>query len=119
MEVANAAEMGEQAAWKTCDTTKLPATTNCAGLKSAMTAAIQATSLGQNVSLVQGSPAEGYYCVDSSNALERVSDVSNKPSDCSAVGMSSLHPADYIQVQVTYSYPPMFLDLPVANLLPT
>jgi Flp pilus assembly protein TadG len=119
MQVANAAQMGAQAAWKTCDTTELPATTNCPGLSSAITAAIQSTSLGSKVSLTEGSPAEGYYCLNSSDSLEKVSEVSNKPSDCSAVGKSSLRPGDYIQVQVTYSYAPMFMDFTVASLLTT
>ena len=119
MEVANAAEMGAQAAWQTCDQTKLPATTLCSGLTTAVTAAIQSTSLGTNISLVSGSPSEGYYCLNSSNTLQRVSDVSSKPSDCSATGQAGVSPADYIQVQVTYSYAPLFLDITVASLLTT
>jgi Flp pilus assembly protein TadG len=119
MEVANAAEMGAQAAWQTCDQTMLPATTACAGLTSAVTAAIQSTALGQNVTLVSGSPSEGYYCLNSSNALQRVSDVTSKPSDCSATGEAGVSPSDYVQVQVTYTYAPLFLDITVASLLTT
>ncbi len=62
MEVENSAEAGTQAAWKTCNNTKgpvlLPAPTNCTvangavtSLNSAITTAIQATSLGTAVSL--------------------------------------------------------------------
>src|SRR5215471_14129081 len=69
MEVENATEMGAQAAWKTCPMTQLPATVNCAGLNSAVTQAVQSTSLGTHVTLQSGSPSEGYYCVNSSNAL--------------------------------------------------
>lgn len=119
MEVANAAEMGAQAAWQTCDQTMLPATTACAGLTSAVTAAIQSTALGQSVTLVSGSPSEGYYCLNSSNALQRVSDITSKPSDCSATGEAGVSPGDYIQVQVTYTYAPLFLDITVASLLAT
>jgi Flp pilus assembly protein TadG len=119
MQVANAAEMGAQAAWKTCDQSKLPATTNCPALKSAVSDAIHGTSLGDDVSLIEGSPAEGYYCINSSNALVKVSTASSKPSDCSSVGMPSLRPGDYIEVKVTYSYSAMFLDFTVANLLAT
>src|ERR1700738_1969732 len=72
MEVENAAEMGAQASWKTCNdpTTMLPATKNCAGLTTAIAAAIQSTSLGTAVSLVSGSPSEGYYCVNSQQTLQ-------------------------------------------------
>ena len=54
MQVENAAYAGAQRAWKTCkETTMLPATQNqnCPGLNAAVTAAIQATSLGTKVAL--------------------------------------------------------------------
>jgi len=110
MEVENAAQVGAQAAWKTCNDQKsmLPATENCAGLTNAITAAIQSTSLGTAVSLASGYPTEGYYCVDSSNALQSVGTLSNKPPNCSATGNSKTSPGDYIQVQATYQYAPLF-----------
>src|ERR1700688_1725398 len=63
MEVENAAEVGAQIAWKTCydQSSMLPATQNCPGLNTAITSAIQSTSLGTAVSLGSGYPAEGYY----------------------------------------------------------
>jgi len=115
MQVENATQAAAQAAWKTCDLAQLPATTNCPGLANAVQNAIQSTSLGTRVSLVSGSPSEGYYCVNSSNALQYVSDVSSKPADCTAAGMSSLQPGDYIQVQATFSYAPLFPRLSVAS----
>src|SRR6516164_5205545 len=72
MEVENAAQVGAQAAWKTCydSSTMLPATQNCAGLNAAITTAIQSTSLGTAIKLALGYPVEGYYCVNtSSNVL--------------------------------------------------
>jgi hypothetical protein len=110
MEVENAAEAGAQAAWKTCNdtSTMLPATTNCSGLDAAVTAAIQSTSLGDSVSLLPGYPAEGYYCVNTSNALLSVGSLSNKPANCSAAGNPSTSPGDYIQVGVTFAYAPLF-----------
>src|SRR3954447_13029287 len=66
MQAENATQVAVQAAWKACDPSQLPATTNCAGLTTAIQNAIQSTSLGSRVTLV-GSPAEGYYCVNSSN----------------------------------------------------
>src|SRR5579863_4155912 len=106
MEVENAAQAGAQAAWKTCyDTSSmLPATVNCTGLNNAITAAIQGTSLGTAISLASGYPTEGYYCVNSSGALQSVGSLSNKPANCSDAGNSSASPGDYIQVGVTYPY---------------
>jgi Flp pilus assembly protein TadG len=110
MEVENAAEAGAQAVWKTCSdqSTQLPATQNCAGLNTVITTAIQNTSLGTAVSLASGSPTEGYYCVNSSNALQSVGSLSAKPTDCSAVGRSGVAPGDYIKVSVTCAYAPLF-----------
>ena len=119
MQVENATEIAAQAAWKTCDLSQLPATTSCPGLATAVQTAVQSTSLGTRVSLISGSPSEGYYCVNSSNALQYVSDVSSKPADCTAAGMPSLQPGDYIQVQTTFSYAPLFPGLSVASTFGT
>jgi uncharacterized membrane protein len=110
MEVENAAEVGAQAAWKTCydQSSMLPATINCSGLSAAITAAIQSTSLGASVSLAPGYPVEGYYCANASNALQLVGSLSVKPTDCSVAGNSNTTPGDYIQVGVTYNYAPLF-----------
>lgn len=116
MEVENATEMGAQAAWKNCDNSNLPATTNCASLTSAVTAAIQSTSLGTHITLQSGYPAEAYYCVNSNGALVQVATLAaGKPSDCTAAGVATNTPGDYIQVQTTYSYSPLFPGITVAN----
>jgi Flp pilus assembly protein TadG len=119
MQVANAAQMGAQAAWKTCILSQLPATTNCSGLAAAVTNSVQSTSLGTSITLQPGSPSEGYYCVNASNALEYMSDVDNKPTDCSAAGMPGLQPGDYISVQTTFAYAPLFPGITVAGKFPT
>jgi Flp pilus assembly protein TadG len=120
MQVQNAAQIGAQAAWKACDPTKeLPATTKCAALKAAVTAAIQSTTLGANVKLPTGSPAEAYYCLNSSNALVPNGGISlsSKPSNCSTVaGAQAGAPGDYIKVDVIYAYQPLFLDFTVGRL---
>jgi hypothetical protein len=115
MQAENATQIAAQAAWKACDLPKLPATINCPGLATAMQNALTSTSLGTRVSLISGSPSEGYYCVNSSNALQYVSDVSSKPADCTAAGMPSLQPGDYIQVQTTFTYTPLFPGISVAS----
>jgi Flp pilus assembly protein TadG len=119
MEVQNAAQIGAQAAWTACDVAHLPATTNCPGLNAAVSAAIKATSLGSSVTLVSGSPSEGYYCVNSSGALVYVADMSSKPADCSSVGNAAATPGDYIKVQVSFAYAPIFAGLSVAGAFPS
>jgi Flp pilus assembly protein TadG len=116
MEVDYAAQMGAQAAYKTCSTGTLPATTNCASLNTAVTTAIQATSLGTAVTLASGNPTETYYCV-SGTSLQSVGAYSLPPSpfNCSTAGNASATPGDYIGVSVTYSYTPTFAGLTLAT----
>ena len=119
MELENATQMGAQAAWKACDTNHLPATTSCSGLTAAVTNAVQSTSLGSHVSMPSGSPSEGYYCLNNTNALQYVSDVSKKPSNCAAAGMPNLQPADYIKVQTTFAYAPLFPGISITSAFVT
>ena len=119
MEVENAADLGAMIVLKNCDTQHVPATTLCSGLNAAVTSAVQSTSLGNQVTLQGGAPTEGYYCVNSSNALQYVSDVNSKPADCIAAGSPLLTPGDYIKVQVTYTYAPLFGHLSVGSAFTT
>jgi Flp pilus assembly protein TadG len=119
MQVEYATQAGAQAAWHTCTLNQLPATTNCSGLDTAVQNAVQSTSLGTRVTLQSGSPSEGYYCVNSSNALQYVSDVSSKPTDCSSVGSPGLQPGDYIKISTTFAYAPMFAGITVAGAFTT
>ncbi|KFG70790.1 TadE family protein [Microvirga sp. BSC39] len=119
MQVENAAQMGAQAAWKTCDPTKLPATKLCVGLGASVTAAAQGTSLGNGVTLPPGFLSEGYFCLDVSGALKPVGTLDARPVDCSATAMPHLQPGNYISVSVTYSYKPVFADLTVARFFGT
>jgi len=119
MQVENAAEMGAQAALKACNVDLLPAKTNCPGFMTAITNAIQSTSLGSKVTLQSDSPSEGYYCVNSSNALQYVGGINAKPADCTAAGKPNLQPADYIRIGTTFSYQPMFSGITVAGMLAT
>jgi hypothetical protein len=117
MQVQNATEMGVQAGWKACDLNHLPATKNCPGFATAVTAAVQSTSLGNLVTLVSSPPTEGYYCVNSSGTLQKVGDVSSKPANCTAAGMPDLTPGDYILVQTTFAYAPLFPGITVTSNL--
>jgi Flp pilus assembly protein TadG len=118
MEVQNAAQMGAQAAWAACDTSSLPATTNCASLTTKVTAGIQSTGLGTAVTLQSGSPSEGYYCVNSSGVLTYVSSVSTKPTNCTSVGNATDTPGDHIRVAVTYTFTPIFSNIGVTSFFP-
>jgi Flp pilus assembly protein TadG len=120
MQVETATEVAAQQALKTCGSTNtLPATKNCANLLSAIQTAIQSTSLGAAVTLQNGSPSEGYYCVNASDALQLVSGVNSKPADCSAAGTPALQPGDYITIATTFTYQPIFAKLSVAATFPT
>ena len=120
MQVENATEVAAQAALKYCGSVNsLPATTNCANLLTAVQTAMQSTSLGTAVTLQTSPPSEGYYCINNSGALQRVSDVTSKPADCSAAGMPALQPGDYITIATTFTYTPIFARLSVAAGFPT
>lgn len=119
MQMENAARMGAQAAWNSCDVSKLPATTDCPTLTTAVTTAVQSTSLGTAVTLQSGSPSEGYYCVNSSGVLTLVSAVSAKPANCSSVGSPTSQPGDYVKVIAKFTFTPLFGGISVASTMPT
>lgn len=119
LQVNNATQMGVQAAWATCDLNHLPVTTRCPAMNSAVTTAVQSTSLGNSVALATGYPSDGYYCINTVGALQRVSDYSSPPSNCSTAGDSSTTPAEYVQVQTSFTYSPIFTGLTVLSFLPT
>jgi Flp pilus assembly protein TadG len=122
MQLENATEMAVQAAWKACDPFQglVPATTNCPNLTTVITGAAQSTTLGTQVSIQSGSPSEGYYCLNTSGVLQFVAAVtSTKPADCSATGVASMTPADYIQITTTFTYAPLFPGVTVAGAFTT
>lgn len=116
MQVEYSAQMGAQAAYKSCSTGILPAKTNCAALNNTVLTAIRSTSLGSAVALTSGYPTETYYCV-SGTSLQSVGTYSAPPSpfDCTAVGNSAAKPGDYIGVNVSYAYTPTFAGLSLAS----
>ena len=99
--------------------TYLPATTNCPVFSTAVSDGLKSTALGASVTLQAGSPAEAYYCINGSGALVYVSAVASRPADCSAAGMATLQPGDYLKTTTQYNYAPLFPGLTVASLLPT
>jgi len=118
MEAGQATQAGAEAAFVACDSQHVPATQNCPSLNSAVTAAIQGTSLGNKVSL-NGAISEGYYCLDPSNQLVFAASASSKPSDCSSVGSPTLQPVLYLQVHTTYTYAPILAGFTIGSRFPT
>lgn len=123
MQVANASEIGAEAAWEACPPGNQPAIFKCgtsgATLTAAVGAAIASTSLGTGVSL-DGSVAEAYYCADTAtNTLRFAGNVtsSSSPPSCGGTAFAG----DYITVSVKYAYSPLFSGSPfsVASVLPT
>lgn len=117
MEAEQATQAGAQAAFVTCDSAHLPATQNCPMLTSAVTTAIQNTTLGSAVSL-NGPVSEAYYCVNGSGVLTYAAGVNSKPSDCSGFGNPSGAPGLYVQVSTTYHYSPIFGSFSIARNFP-
>lgn len=119
MQVENAAQAGAQAAWKTCDPSKLPVVVpnktpevwNCPELVDEVTDAIKGTSLNGSVEFAGWS--EGYYCANASDELQSVGTLDSPPKNCTGTGRPELIPGDYIQIDVKYTYDPLFADLTV------
>jgi Flp pilus assembly protein TadG len=116
MQTDYSAQMGAQAAFKTCNGKNPPLVTNCLGLSATVTTAVQSTSLGTGVTLASGYPGEGFYCV-SGTSLQSIGTSPPSPYDCSTATPSdaSTKPGDYIVVQVNYSYTPVFSGLSLAS----
>lgn len=117
-EVNAAAQAGAQAALAACDVEHTPATLNCPGLNIAVTAAIQTTGLASNVT-IDAAITEGYYCLDSNNALQRAGPADAEPADCSGIANANPNaaPTLYLQVPVTYTFRPLFAGLTLAQAL--
>lgn len=118
MQVETAVQAGAQAAWAACTAyTSQPKGTACgSAMTTAITQAVQSTSLDTQVSVVSGYPTEGAYCPDSSNVLQSVG---SYKASCAASGYPAGTAGDYIQLRVTYTYTPIFAYASVASLLPT
>ena len=119
LQVNNATQAGAQAAWETCDLNHLPVSTKCPAMNAAVTAAVQSTSLGTGVQLQSGYPSDGFYCVNTSGALQYMGTSSTAPDDCSTAGSASTRPAEYVKVQTTFTYVPIFTGLSILSLLPS
>ena len=121
MQVQNATQMAGQAVWKACDSaSKAPATVRCPARTTAMTNALQSTSLGSAITLSTGYPTEGYYCAATADgALTLVAAATAaKPATCYPTGSAADTPGDYIVIQAEYTYAPIFSGVTVGSLMP-
>ncbi len=128
MQVENASQMAAQSAWQYCGTSaQIPAVTNCTNLQTVMTNAAQSTTLSTHVTVATAAITEGYYCTNSSGALQLVgtagtlstAPVAPSPNNCDTVLGTGVTPADYVQVTASYTYAPIFAHISVASFLPT
>jgi Flp pilus assembly pilin Flp len=120
-QVENAAQAGAHAVWMTCDPRYLPVTTKCPGWEAAATSAIFRTLLNKDTDAandgvtLQKPITEGYFCPDTAGTLVAVTNPQNPPASC----MTGVTPGMYVQLQVTYTYAPLFGDLSVSHLFGT
>jgi len=135
MQAHEAAETAAQTAMALCTGQGPPVDTNCSTLNTELGTAVKSTSLGTQVSLATSS--EGYYCMNKSHVLTRVGTSAgtistsgygsnSAPSTdghatCSTFGSSyagnSNTAGDYVVVNVTYTYKPIFPGMSVITLL--
>ncbi len=119
MELDNATEMAVQAVTTTCDSTHLPASTACPTFKTVISTALASTSLGALVVQTSGSPADSYYCLNAAGQLVFLSSVATPQTTCTAAGNANLVPSEYVNIQATYSYTPIFSAVTIGSLLPS
>ncbi|CAN7496096.1 TadE/TadG family type IV pilus assembly protein [Phenylobacterium sp. LjRoot219] len=115
-EVNAAAQAGAQAAYVACDPEHTPATLKCPDLEDRVTAAIQATRLGADIT-IETPITEAYYCLDKNRELQRVAAASSKPINCSALASATAGatPTLYLQVEVSHQFEPLFPGMTLAN----
>ena len=117
MQLDYAAQTGAQMVLKVCaNQGNLPATTNCPNMNSAVVQAVQSGPLGASATVSSGYPSESYECTSGIN-LVSVGTPAAPPSpfDCSSVGNPGAIPGDYVQIDVSYSYSPVFTQLSLAS----
>lgn len=130
MQVGQAAQSAAQTAFTLCNGTTIPVASNCTNFHTQLTTSLQSTSLGSNVAWASSS--ESWYCVNTSNALtlndstkvvtintdgSTSGSIAKSPPTCSG---SSAAAGDYVTVNVTYTYKPIFKGLSILTaVLPT
>jgi Flp pilus assembly protein TadG len=128
MQVKNSAQMGAQAVWAACSQLPATDTTACPTAQTALNAAVQRSTLGSAVTV--STVTEGYYCAGSSGALVNADPngktgnfttslttaLATPPTTCPSGSLTSA-PGEYIKVDVSFTYKPVFAQASVASLL--
>jgi len=118
MQVDYAAAAAAQAAYNTCSPRDMPARTNCPDLDSAVQSAARSTSLG---GAVANDPAlEEYYCTAGTDLTRVATYPATPPVNCSGVtgGSPAAAPGDYVTVNVSYTFTPLFAGLTLLQAQP-
>jgi Flp pilus assembly protein TadG len=125
MQVESAAQAAAESMWAQCSPTTGAApniTANCSGYAAKITSAAQQTSLGTGVTaLLLSSPGEGWYCANTSGGLTRnsTSISGSQPTCTSIVSTDTTKAGDYVPIQASYAYSPIFPGATVTSLLST
>jgi Flp pilus assembly protein TadG len=116
-QVENATQAGAHSIWEKCDPMKLPVVTKCYSDQAAAQRAIVSAISGMvpGIANSQVTLTEGYYCPDAAGALHSVTNVASLPTQC----LSGVVPGDYVQVQVTYAFAPLFGNLTLVRTFGT
>jgi Flp pilus assembly pilin Flp len=112
MQVENAAQAGAQAAWANCTA---PPVSSCTNLSPAVSAAVQSTSLGSNVSWSNSgtyTSDAGYYCPDgTNNAFVAATAVTTCTNTTALAGY-------YAKISVSFTFQPVFSAPTIVSLFP-
>jgi hypothetical protein len=126
MQAHEAAQTAAQTAMALCTGQTTPVSSNCSNFNSRLTTAVQSTSLGNTVTFSSGK--EGWYCVGAS-ATPTLSasgtTITINPGGSNTGSMAASAPTctngnkagDYVTVNITYTYKPMFPGMSVITLL--
>ncbi len=116
-QVENATQAGAHSIWEKCDPMKLPITPKCYTDQTAAKTAVASviSNMVPSITHSQVIITEGYFCPDAAGALHSVINVKSPPTQC----LSGVIPGDYVQVQLTYPFTPLFGNLTVAGTFGT
>ena len=113
-QLENATQAGGHAVWKACDPTKLPIATKCSPEGKTAVKTVVSSMFGtvddDDITLT-----EGYFCTSADGVLHAVTNPASLPSVC----QTGIVAGDYVQVQITYSYAPLFANLTLGRLFGT
>jgi Flp pilus assembly pilin Flp len=111
-ELENATQAGAHAVWKTCDPTKLPIDKNCnPAAKTAVKEVV--SSFVSNVADGDVTLTEGYFCTDAGGSLHSVQIPATPPLALPPACQAGIAPGDYVIVNITYAYEPLFGNVTV------